>query len=339
MVSLGEQGEGAPTQRTIRRLSIILAGRRHEWSAGQDLGRTVLRRDFDRFLAEGARRAGSALHQQVRLLELRQEGGMVKARTTQGDMSAKFLILAEGTASGNASRVLGDYPEGGTLNGASLLCLGDLGLSDSATFILPARRKEMASFIASGARICAAFPVKEGTILSTISRASSAGLDGALRQVAGLYGLEPVGRACAHPIPVAIRERLVSGRCLAVGDCAGLASPFSGEGLTPAIESANLAAEAVISSVREGRHSLGLYEKAMRAKAERDQTLARVTGGAVHLAVRGGWAGPLLAGLERDPAFIEAFVAVATREEGSRRFLLRVLPRLPAALASGSGAR
>jgi len=320
-------------------LSIFLGGRRHDWSTGEDLGFTVLRRDLDRFLAESARRAGSALFQQERLLEAREDGDWVKAKTTQGDLSAKFLVLAEGTASGNASHILGGYPRGGTLNGASLQCEGDLDLSDRAGFILPSRGEEMTSFIASGARICAAFPLKDGIVLSTISHASASGLDLALRQVAEHYGLEPVGRSCTHPIPTATRKKLVSGRCLAVGDCAGLASPFSGEGLTPAIESANLAAEAIIASVREGRPVLGRYETAMRAKTERDQMLAKVTGSAVHLAVRGRWAGTLLAGLERDPAFIEAFVAVATKEEGSRRFLLRVLPRLPALLASGSGAR
>jgi hypothetical protein len=65
--------------------------------------------------------------------------------------------------------------------------------------------------------------------------------------------------------------------------------------------------------------------------------IARITGEALHLALRGRWARSLLGGLERDQAFEKAIVSVARQEKGSQAFLLGMLPRLPALLASGAG--
>ena len=51
----------------------------------------------------------------------------------------------------------------------------------------------------------------------------------------------------AHPLPIHVRaERLHTGRCLLVGDAAGLVDPFSGEGIRHAIRSARLAAASLL---------------------------------------------------------------------------------------------
>jgi flavin-dependent dehydrogenase len=54
-------------------------------------------------------------------------------------------------------------------------------------------------------------------------------------------------RRYAHPIPIRTRrERLHQGRVLLVGDAAGLVDPLTGEGIRHAVESAHIAAQAVV---------------------------------------------------------------------------------------------
>jgi hypothetical protein len=79
------------------------------------------------------------------------------------------------------------------------------------------------------------------------------------------------------------------------------------------------------------------YERMVRERVEKAQTTARMTGWALHLALRGGWAKNILAGLERDRAFETAVASVAVEGQGSQAFLARMLPRLPAILISGAG--
>jgi flavin-dependent dehydrogenase len=332
---LGEQGRGLPFESGVEGLCIVMGGRTYIYRSGRELGRTVVRRDLDAHLVEQARKAGCHTRQATKAESVEETASEVLVRTESGSLRAKYLVLAEGASGGSASRLLGEYPRGSVINGAALFCRDRLS-PGLATFLLPGGRPGIPELTEAGAGICAAFPMREGTVLSTISRQGSGRVLDALRSVAGRLSLEPCGEGCAHPIPTAMRPRLATRRCLAVGDCAGLASPFSGEGLTPALESAGLAAEAVISSVREGRPCLAHYDRALRSRAGRDQLLARLTGEAVRLAVKGGWAASILAGLERDPHFIQAAAAVAAEEDGARRFLMRTLPRLPVTLAKGA---
>ncbi len=74
-------------------------------------------------------------------------------------------------------------------------------------------------------------------------------LQAALAQVATRYGLSLAGvHLHGHPIPIYTRrEPIATARTLLVGDAAGLADPFSGEGIRLAIKSGKLAAEAILS--------------------------------------------------------------------------------------------
>ena len=73
----------------------------------------------------------------------------------------------------------------------------------------------------------------------------------ALEAYAARQGRAAPVDACFHPIPLAPRPRLVTGRCLALGDAAGFASPFSGEGLSNAMLSAVFAADSVHRALLE----------------------------------------------------------------------------------------
>jgi len=67
----------------------------------------------------------------------------------------------------------------------------------------------------------------------------------------------PPFSAAGFLLPLRQKRRLIhQGRCLLLGDAAGLVDPFTGEGIFYAIRSAQLAAPLLAEAVKEGRDSL-----------------------------------------------------------------------------------
>lgn len=70
-----------------------------------------------------------------------------------------------------------------------------------------------------------------------------------------------------HLIPLGPRrEPLHSNRILLAGDAAGLADPLTGEGISYALRSGRLAAEAVLAALEGPRESLSFYAERLRAE-------------------------------------------------------------------------
>lgn len=107
------------------------------------------------------------------------------------------------------------------------------------------------------------------------------------------------------------RSRCLADRLLVVGEAAGLVNPFTGEGIDYALESARMAAGALIDSFERGDLSplaLGRYEKAVR---RRFQLLFRLT----HLMRR----------LYMTPALLDPLVLACTRHPDMTRLLISIL--------------
>ena len=131
----------------------------------------------------------------------------------------------------------------------------------------------------------AVFPYRGGATVSIVAK----GLDGeTIRAVLSEVGKEyssRFGRAfdgaesCFHRLPLWIRPKLRNGRCLALGDSAGFVGPFSGEGLTHALESSRLAALAVVNARAEGNaKNLALYERTCWREIVRRMRAAAILG-------------------------------------------------------------
>jgi geranylgeranyl reductase family protein len=86
------------------------------------------------------------------------------------------------------------------------------------------------------------------------------------------------GHLRAHLVPLGgVRRPVAGGRVFLVGDAAGFADPFTGEGIRWACLSGRLAAEAVVRGLRRGRLSgqAAAYTAACRALIDRDLAWAR----------------------------------------------------------------
>jgi len=74
-----------------------------------------------------------------------------------------------------------------------------------------------------------------------------------------------------HLIPTGgVKQNITSRRMLLSGDAAGFADSFSGEGISYAIRSGQLAAEAVYGMLKEKESSLSIYESACRQELSSD---------------------------------------------------------------------
>jgi len=133
---------------------------------------------------------------------------------------------------------------------------------------------------------------------------------------------------CFHPIPLAQRPRVSSRRALAVGDAAGLVSPFSGEGLTYALRSAEMAS-GVIRRTAEGRGDLLDYQRECWRHIGFNMRAAEILGPALRWMTSLTDIRSLVEAFSRDEALIEIVAQTAGGERDWRNILLRVIPRFP----------
>ncbi|HUU10646.1 MAG TPA: geranylgeranyl reductase family protein [Phycisphaerae bacterium] len=122
-----------------------------------------------------------------------------------------------------------------------------------------------------------------------------------------------------------VRRRRTADRLLLAGDAAGLADPFQGEGLTYAIRSGQLAADAVLAAAQRGdfsRRTLAGYDHACRATFDRDLRRARVL---ARLMYR--WPMPLLRGVTSEAQVLRRYLRIMCGESTYGEFLRWFVPR------------
>lgn len=102
-------------------------------------------------------------------------------------------------------------------------------------------------------------------------------------------------------------RRLVRGNVLLVGDAAGFYDPFTGEGVTLALRSAALAAEAIDDHLRDGR-SLDVYERRRRAATTEKFRFNRLL---QQVVARPALANAMARKLQRRPDIADVLVGVA----------------------------
>jgi len=231
----------------------------------------VMRADFDRYLAERAAEAGARLLEGTAVLDIEGGSGRLTLRTTAGPFGATAIVGADGAESRVARCLPGAAGRGAPLLGVALE--GELGARPGTAWHGDRQDGAGAARFDLGAVDGGygwVFPKAAGISAGVFTRHRICpGLRAAYRSYLERTSLGAGGareeRLTGHRIPVAPRPVRAAGGVLLAGDAAGLADPLTGEGISYAIRSGRLAAEAILAAAEDPPSAARRYEAALGA--------------------------------------------------------------------------
>jgi geranylgeranyl reductase family protein len=277
---------------------------------------------FDHFLAGEAVRAGTEFRERETVTEVRQDGRSAVVTTPGGIYEAQYAIVADGVNSMFARQVRPALGRDELMAAMTTTVARTRSVQDDRDDLL-----EMHFGIAP---LGYGWVFPHGDRLSIGIMGLASHLSGApqrFRAYCRSVGFPDAGMR-GHMIPLGGMARpIASGRVLLVGDAAGFADPFQGEGLVHAIRSGQLAAEAVSKAIRTGTHAGQEYARNAGREISRD----------LKVALQMAWM------LERHPKLFLAiffqhtraigkYLDIAVGESSYRLFRRWLLPRLPSYL-------
>ena len=256
-------------EREVDQADFFVNGKIVSMHVPEPLALTVRREKLDAFLLNSAVEAGATIMERTTASAIQEGRDSATAKTKAGDFTGRYLVLADGSWS-MASKMLARSKAGIMAMAAAVECETSDPIANAVGIHLlydPAElRVGRPRFPMSGA----VFPLRRSVMVSVVAAKEEAGrlkkgVEVVLDRMRAFGSVNPLGRLCFHPIPLAPRPVLNSRRVLAVGDAAGFASPFSGEGLTYALLSAQLAS-GVVSSALESNNpsSISGYQRLCR---------------------------------------------------------------------------
>ena len=233
----------------------------------------TMRAELDRSIADAAVASGAELLSECALIELREDGGGVDLETARGTMRAGCVVGADGVLSTVARKA------GWTQPVATMAAL------EAEVRVTPGAA---ARFAGTARFDFEAMPKGYGWVFPKRDHLSC-GVLTTERGIGGLHAaldryLERVGIGAriaeerhGYLIPVRPRrEGCARGRVLLAGDAAGFADALTGEGITIAMRSGRIAAEALIEA-GFGAGAAALYERRLRRSGfRRELWIARM---------------------------------------------------------------
>jgi len=233
---------------------------------------TVMRDEFDHFLMQRAQEIGVMLLDNAPVGEVKEEAGCVRVATKDSSFSAQIAAGADGVGSVVAAC-------------SGLMTQLSWGLALEAEISVPTQKLIQwdslmglsLGYLRGGYGWV--FPKKDHLSVGIGgSRNQAKALKSRYLAILASLGLEnnPVIKLRSHWLPVRRRRQAVyRGRCLLLGDAAGLIDPLTGEGIHHAVKSAKMAAPIILQSLDEGAEQLQKYADALEREIAPELTAAR----------------------------------------------------------------
>ena len=246
------------TRDTVRGAKVAFGiGRSFTKSYPNPLIHMVMRDEFDQLLVQRACDAGATLADNERVRQVQITGQVVKVETANHVFTAQIVIGADGARSIVAA-------------GAGLMQRVDVGIGLEAEISVPGQRLVQweglmgldLGHVRGGYGWV--FPKKDHLSVGVGSPLQQARrLKSGYQQVLKSHNLNDytASRIRSHWLPVRRKGMAIqSGRCLLLGDAAGLVDPVTGEGIYNAVRSAQAAAPVIESYLKGSSADLQEYE-------------------------------------------------------------------------------
>ena len=235
----------------------------------------TMREDFDSFLLKSAQSAGASLRTQCRVLEVQQETDRLLLSTSSGPVSAEFVLAADGARSRVAV-------SSGWSNKPNLVPALEYEVGVSERVLERFRGRARFDFNLVPFGYAWIFPKRNHLSVGVLTtRPGGANLNRCLGKYLKLVDLAPIEKFERHGFVIPICPRkgpLARERVLLTGDAAGLADPVTGEGITYAIRSGQLAAKALLDAELRREEVERLYEASVANEILSELRLGRVLG-------------------------------------------------------------
>lgn len=214
---------------------------------------TVRREYFDDFLVQQAKQAGARFFDETQFLSLQPKDDAVEVETSSGTILAKFVIGADGAQSAVAKKL--DLMQ----ETAHMLAIH----SEVPTSVLPWHEPDTIHIDWGSLRRTYAylFPKKNSLSMGAggigVPAAKIKNYQRAFLVTRWQKEEDPPFSTAGFLLPIRQKRRPIQrGRCLLLGDAAGLIDPLTGEGIYYAIRSAQLAAPVLAEALKNGGNSL-----------------------------------------------------------------------------------
>ncbi len=232
----------------------------------------TMREDFDSLLLQAAQGAGAALRTKCQVLGVQQDADGVLLSTSTGPVSAQFVLAADGARSRVAS-------SSGWSSKPNLIPALECEVGVSKRVLERLQGKARFDFNLVPFGYAWIFPKRNHLSVGVLTtRAGSANLNRCFERYLALADINPVERVERHGFVIPIMPRkgsLAKGRVLLTGDAAGLADPVTGEGITYAIRSGQLAAKALLDADLRKEDVGRLYDAALASEVLSELRLGR----------------------------------------------------------------
>ncbi len=202
----------------------------------------TMRDQFDFTLLSAAQEAGAVVHQRCALEGISSHDDGVEVATTSSSMKARFVIAADGALSTVARKI-------GTADGRILIPALECEVTAPQDLLDTFHGVSRFDFGWLSDGYAWVFPKRRHLSIGVLSMTRGKDLKSSMTRYLDRLGCGSVSRIEQHGFVIPVRPRrgpFIDKRILLVGDAAGFADPVTGEGISFAIQSGLMAAQALI---------------------------------------------------------------------------------------------
>jgi geranylgeranyl reductase family protein len=221
---------------------------------------TVRRENFDFFLVQQAKQSGARFFDHTSFFSVAPKDGLMEVETSAGTCLAKFAVGADGSQARVAKKL------GLAANFSYLLTMH----SEAPTSIIPDWEQNLIHIDWGSMKRSYAYLFPKKYFLSM----GAGGMNVPTAKMKKYHRAflstrwqkEETLPFSTAGFMIPLRKKrgpIQQGRCLLLGDAAGLADPFTGEGIHSAVRSAQLAAPVLREALRNGLDSLQPFEESI----------------------------------------------------------------------------